>query len=398
MERVKRKRLLWWFEEWELEEMQNWLSEMAQQGWHLESGDGRASFRQGSRQRVRYRCEYGDVEGLPAEQLEIYAAAGWEYVRQHGHVHIFRAPDDQSIPEIHTEVASRLRMLRPLARNLILSALLFVAWVTLSLWLRLPDSEPLELQMLLSTGPATLVALGVIIYVAAQMLLGIMRSLRLIHQLRGGARGQRQRSYQQARRSGQVRLVTFALILALLVGQRIADSRASSFPPIPDGELPMIRLSEVLDITGVPWQRSTAPEYLQEKAGGDVWNCYLTRSSILVPFQAMLAERVELIGEDNADLWLTSYAYQARTPRLARYLAEQLLRRQPSLIRAFKPRQLTDETTPQLVSESPDAVLWQYDGSDEDEFILWKGHWVYQVFCIGNGELMEELLQQTLIK
>ncbi|MGI6344582.1 MAG: DUF2812 domain-containing protein [Bacillota bacterium] len=158
MERVKRKRLLWWFEEWELEEMQNWLSEMAQQGWHLESGDGRASFRQGSRQRVRYRCEYGDVEGLPAEQLEIYAAAGWEYVRQHGHVHIFRAPDDQSIPEIHTEVASRLRMLRPLARNLILSALLFVAWVTLSLWLRLPDSEPLELQMLLSTGPATLVA------------------------------------------------------------------------------------------------------------------------------------------------------------------------------------------------------------------------------------------------
>ena len=92
---------MWLFEDWELEQQQAWLSDMARQGWHLHRLKPLVTFTKGTPAHMRYRCDVAEADN--DEQLALYAAAGWEYVGRRRNTQIYRAPEDASIPEIYTD-------------------------------------------------------------------------------------------------------------------------------------------------------------------------------------------------------------------------------------------------------------------------------------------------------
>ncbi|MDD2282182.1 MAG: DUF2812 domain-containing protein, partial [Eubacteriales bacterium] len=54
----KNLRKIWWFDEWQVEEIESWLGDMAARGWHFSRrGLLTAVFTRGEPEQVRYRCE-----------------------------------------------------------------------------------------------------------------------------------------------------------------------------------------------------------------------------------------------------------------------------------------------------------------------------------------------------
>ena len=109
------KKIFHWFWAWQDEKEENWLGEMARQGWHLKQPDafGNHTFSQGEPSEMAYRLDFFTDAKNKAGYLQIFQDAGWEYVGEAGTWQYFRKPVlDGEVPEIYTDNESKIRKYR----------------------------------------------------------------------------------------------------------------------------------------------------------------------------------------------------------------------------------------------------------------------------------------------
>jgi len=101
-----------WFWAWQDEQEETWLSEMAEQGFHLEriTLPGFFYFQIGEPESFIYRLDYQALRSKDKESyLQLFADAGWEHVGDMSSWVIFRRkvqPGDT--PDIYSDVESKI--------------------------------------------------------------------------------------------------------------------------------------------------------------------------------------------------------------------------------------------------------------------------------------------------
>ena len=72
---------------------------------------------------ARYRIEvytppFLEDRTLPEGQLAVFEDCGWEYVADHGFLHIFRAPEGSDAPEFYADPVQQAETLKRVRRDL----------------------------------------------------------------------------------------------------------------------------------------------------------------------------------------------------------------------------------------------------------------------------------------
>jgi hypothetical protein len=112
---------------WRIGEHESWFADMAAQGLHLKKvGIHFAKFVKGEPQSMRYRIEVSIKKKIPAEQVEMYAENGWDYVTSYTYFHVFSSPAEMNAPELHTDPAEQSYTLKELDEKLALNAILII--------------------------------------------------------------------------------------------------------------------------------------------------------------------------------------------------------------------------------------------------------------------------------
>ena len=101
-----------WFWAWQDEKEEKWLTEMANNGWHLKNVrfPGRYAFEQGAPRNIFYRLDFFIDRKKREDYLQIFRDAGWEHVGEYGSWQYFRkeaAPGEE--PEIFTDNESKVK-------------------------------------------------------------------------------------------------------------------------------------------------------------------------------------------------------------------------------------------------------------------------------------------------
>lgn len=385
MIKQKVRREFWWLENWQLAEQEAWLEEMSSQGWHLlKTGIGRATFEQGEPQNYRYRCDVFPADNWSEqERLTLYQEVGWEHVAQRGLVQIFRAPADKSIPEIHTDPGEHLRNLRRLLPGRLGEVSFpFILLAILAIAGSLSTAEALlasDLMFMIS-----------IVFLLGWAVLNIGALLQLRRYMRSIRRRQpptHSIDWRKQKRRRQVSGALVALVFVLTWGHKVAGmvSETPDFPPIPDVDLPVVRLSQVI---GDSWYASSVVNsqgYFEGR--GDVFNYFRQEGGLLVPEQYSLAESVKLpVNATEADsMYFHCDAYRAISPNIARVLASSLAKRRP-----FYPYRSNLPLIAAADSHGFDG-LWVLDQDNQKDAIAWQGDWVYYISYNGSESLDQVL-------
>ena len=101
-----------WFWAWNDEKEEQWLTEMAQQGWHLQSPGvfGVYTFERGTPRNVVYRLDYKNAGKDMADYLQLFTDGGWEHLGAMGGWQYFRKECvEGETPEIYTDNASKIQ-------------------------------------------------------------------------------------------------------------------------------------------------------------------------------------------------------------------------------------------------------------------------------------------------
>ena len=105
------KKFKWWWV-WQDGMHERWLQEQARQGLHLHASDPlgiRMTFERGAPADMAYRWDFPGVKADPV-YTQLFVDAGWERVVDVGGWRCWRKPVvDGKIPEIFTDVASKVR-------------------------------------------------------------------------------------------------------------------------------------------------------------------------------------------------------------------------------------------------------------------------------------------------
>lgn len=386
MDRKDERRMFWWLEEWQLAEQEAWLTSMSTAGWHLvRTNIGRATFRRGKPEDFRYRCDvFKAGDWSEQDRLSLYQEAGWEHVANRGLVQIFRSPASAAIPEIHTDPVEHVRNIRKLLPGHLASSLLaFLVTVGLALLYRFRTAEAI-----LSTDLLTVI---IILFMLGWVLLSfgaLLQVLRYMKRVRGQLASTQPVDWRRQMRRRQLSGVLLILVFALVWGDRITGlvSKTPDFPPIPDSDLPVVRLSQVLDSE----QYAKASPYTGfYKDKGDVFNYYRQEGSLPVPEQHYLAEAMlvtKATEPAGATIMLHVDAYRAISPRVANRLAANLAQKRPRAIsRSSLPLPPANET------HGFDG-LWLLETQSQYDLIAWQGNWVYYLSYSGTGSL-ERIIQ-----
>ena len=105
------KREFKWFWAWNDEREERWLTEMAEQGWHLQAPGtfGFYTFERGAPRNVTYRLDFKTAGKDMEAYLQLFADAGWEHVGAMGGWQYFRKEAAAGeAPEIYTDQASKI--------------------------------------------------------------------------------------------------------------------------------------------------------------------------------------------------------------------------------------------------------------------------------------------------
>jgi hypothetical protein len=101
-----------WFWAWDDEREEAWLTDMAQQGWHLTNPGvfGFYTFEQGPPKNMIYRMDFKTADKDQDDYLQLFADAGWEHLGAMGGWQYFRKEArDGEAPEIYTDAASKIK-------------------------------------------------------------------------------------------------------------------------------------------------------------------------------------------------------------------------------------------------------------------------------------------------
>ncbi|MBT2679328.1 DUF2812 domain-containing protein [Bacillus sp. ISL-35] len=109
---------------WRIGEHECWFADMAAQGLFLKKmGIHFARFEKGEPRRMKYRIYVTEKKKIPAEQIEIYAESGWNFLTSYGNFHVFSSPEELNAPELHPDPAEQAYLLRGLDKKLAWNAI-----------------------------------------------------------------------------------------------------------------------------------------------------------------------------------------------------------------------------------------------------------------------------------
>ena len=121
------------FVAWAYEKEEQWLTKMAAQGWQLEEvGFLTHRFRKTQPQQMQYQLDYQSLtKDNRDEYLSLFEESGWEHCNTYSSLWFyFRKPKTGDQEErIHTDNASRIKMLKRVLMTLIISG--FPSWMML---------------------------------------------------------------------------------------------------------------------------------------------------------------------------------------------------------------------------------------------------------------------------
>lgn len=381
MDKKEMRRCLWWLEDWQLAEQEAWLEDMSKKGWHLvKTNVGRATFEKGTPWEYRYRCDVFKADDWSEqERLQLYQDAGWEHVANRGLVQIFRASNNSTIPEIHTDPLEQARNVGRLLPGRLASFLFPLLFLSFAFYVKSPRLAQLLLQSDWLTFLSTLFFLfWILMSIVALRHLG-----KYMARLRRGSQPPRSVRWRQAMRLAQLRGALVILTCILLLGGRFVTPlmlRKPPFPPIPEGPLPVVRLSQVLDVFQYA---DSIPNQGYYAGKGDVFNYFRQDSSLLVPEQYFLAEsaRLQSSGVDASTIYFHCDTYRAVSPSIAKALAGSLASERPLYpTRSSLPLQPASDA-------GSFAGLWLLEDEDQKEVIAWQDSWVYHLSCSGSVPL-----------
>jgi hypothetical protein len=122
-----------WFWAWQDEKEENWLHEMATQGYHLRTVGfpGYYEFETGEPRNDYYRMDYiTDRKGYE-NYLQLFRDAGWEHLGEMGGWQYFRTHGEgTSIPEIYTDKDSKAQKYQRLITILVVFLPIFISITT----------------------------------------------------------------------------------------------------------------------------------------------------------------------------------------------------------------------------------------------------------------------------
>ena len=378
MTEKKIMRRVWWFDYWQIGKIESWLSDMAARGWHLfKSGLVFAVFSKGEPEQMRYRCDIFKRRSPDfQERINVYEAVGWEYVLSMYVVNVFRAPAAAKIPEIHTDPQEQASSMTLLLRPYI--------WISVGilLFFLVSTAVPalfLDNFLLLHVGIPSVFMLLATAYVLFTLASGIVGISRIISRLSQGIPLDHALPYRgdMLAKPGMLLIGGIIIIFAAVNLSNFTSMPFGGFQSIPLGELPVIRISQVLP------HEQTAPIEDPDIPG---LNHYTTNSSLLVPGQWHLMENVAVRGRQwpNGSQYspmLRASAYQARTEGLAQSLAEGLAA--SSL--------LPDKGSLAKVGSHPFAAMWELQDGNWYEFVAVQDEYVFHIAYNGM-EAKEDLI------
>jgi Protein of unknown function (DUF2812) len=126
---------------WRIGEHENWFADMAAKGFHLKKmGVQFARFVKDEPKKMRYRIDVCIKKKITAEQIQMYAESGWDYVTSYQFFHVFSSPEERNAPELHTDPAEQSYTLKELdkklARNagIVMVSILLMFGMLFSIW------------------------------------------------------------------------------------------------------------------------------------------------------------------------------------------------------------------------------------------------------------------------
>ncbi|WP_315115273.1 DUF2812 domain-containing protein [uncultured Clostridium sp.] len=390
--RIKKKFL--WLDVWNIEEQEAWFSDMASQGWKLISTDGwYAKFEKCEPEKVNYRCDVFKLkDGGENNPIELYKEAGWEYVASRRLVHIFRTNEDANIVEIHTDPNEQAETLSILKKNITRMgiAVIFLSMLIILITLASIRIDPVD-NYLNNKFIEVIAVVLASMYISISMITGIVHMYKLMRKLKSGSLFEHRIEYKRKINKNRIiGIIVNSIILLWVIsnfGMLIGVITKDRFPAIPEKEIPVIKMSDIMDET--TYIKKVDP--YENK--GDGLNYYIVNSSLLVPKQYELNENVEVPGvmwEDESGIYspsIYSYAYETRGEWVAKGLAKELL----------KKYDYYSKEGYRYVQDSEFDDLWIGEEEFSCTFIGRKGKNLYRVVYYGI-EPVEKIIELVLDK
>lgn len=171
------------FESCDIPAIQNWLEDMAEKGlFFKECGVFFARFEKAEPRNMRYRLDFCDVVAcdIPEEKKELYERSGWNVVGDFKNDCVVICTENPDAPEIYTDCELLVKPLKNIMlKYRIYVAALCVMLLTALVHCGLPDSVGVIRFLCNITTPYLAAALVLIVLLAAEIIFGAARLIKL---------------------------------------------------------------------------------------------------------------------------------------------------------------------------------------------------------------------------
>lgn len=171
------------FESCDIPAIQSWLEDMAEKGlFFKECGVFFAKFEKGEPKDMRYRLDFCDVVAcdIPEEKKELYERSGWNVVGDFKNDCVVICTENPDAPELYTDCELLVKPLKNIMlKYRIYVAALCVMLLTALVHCGLPDSVGVIRFLCNITTPYLAAALVLIVLLAAEIIFGAARLIKL---------------------------------------------------------------------------------------------------------------------------------------------------------------------------------------------------------------------------
>lgn len=171
------------FESCDIPAIQSWLEDMAEKGlFFKECGVFFAKFEKGEPKDMRYRLDFCDVVAcdIPEEKKELYERSGWNVVGDFKNDCVVICTENPDAPELYTDCELLVKPLKNIMlKYRIYVAALCVMLLTALVHCGLPDSVGVIRFLCNITTPYLTAALVLIVLLAAEIIFGAARLIKL---------------------------------------------------------------------------------------------------------------------------------------------------------------------------------------------------------------------------
>ncbi|MBU9712140.1 DUF2812 domain-containing protein [Evansella tamaricis] len=329
MEDNKQLKKYLWLDIWDIEEQQEWFAHMAQQGWMLiDIQKWYGIFEKCEPQQAEFRClilsKDGDSESV---QLDFYEKLGWEHVADRGVLQVFRKKDEVISSTLQTDhLESQSNTLNLLKKNMMWRSIMTVILTILMIGILAWKLQIYPISNYLDDGYLeVLIYLIIYIGISSVMLRAMFHISKLRKKIEKGQLLQRKvyqgKMLQNKVFAGIIIFLAGAWLLYVLVNLAITITM-DNYPEIPEGKLPIISMSDILEQTDYDYEHT---------GNGDPLNYFRKERSLLVPKQYELMENVvvpDLNWNDNSGTYsptILSFGYEVRWEWLAKKFLDDLM-------------------------------------------------------------------------